>query len=809
MEIKHQVNEFIISLMNLSESHYSYLINEGIDDWTLEESGYVSFEGTIEEKLSIGEQAYNQFGNKIYEVPGFYKGCVDRKDVPMFNTSKGIGIPIRNERLFVDGFKIRLEEGDTRYIYLSSNKYGGPKTNLGVHFPKRNFSKTDRIGITEGPKKADASTVLSDRTVLGLQSVNEIKYLEEIFKLEVAHIDLAFDQDMHTNKAVARSVAKAVRFASQKEKSVSMLVWNPRFKGYDDALKHNADIKSLTMSESKNYMEEVFIKNGLGYIDWTGGLTESIERREDEKAWGKVKSLPSLIVEPDKLKPEEIPEFCRDYSIKVSRNMQAPIDFFLMPLMALISCFIGTTMKVRPKVNDLWTVTVNLWCIIIGGPGSFKSPMLKKALGLFLKYEKVFKEKYDSDKLEYKKEETVLTTEMKSLEGILKRLYKEDIPDTLEINKIKDRIEIATNKLEQLAPARKRFILNEPTPEATVKSVSENPEGIAIVRDELPGLFQSLKRAGRENERSLYLEGWNGDNTYNSPRISRDDDYVEKLCITLCGGGQPDVIFEQIIKSIYSGAGNDGLFDRFQLMVFPSLEEEWIYQDEVIDSKYEERIQSILDNIFEHRMSGEDATWSFDGNAQNLFINWLGVINNKVRKLESEGKKYASHLTKYPKLVVSLSLVFEVCNRIYRGESLENKEIQTEHLSMAIRWAEILEQHLVKIYLSSANKQAEAASALYENILSGNIRNGETFRNINRRDLSRLTDKGIILSGFEILEMCNIARLIQNPNSKNTRSKVVEINPDIFKEQTDNAGNQFIVSNVSGVEEETHERRYQ
>ncbi len=64
-----------------------------------------------------------------------------------------------------------------------------------------------------------------------------------------------------------------------------------------------------------------------------------------------------------------------------------------------------------------------------------------------------------------------------------------------------------TDKPEE--PRLRRLIVNDSTFEALHQTLSENPAGILVIRDEFTGWWSTLDRAGREGERAFCLQAWN------------------------------------------------------------------------------------------------------------------------------------------------------------------------------------------------------------------------------------------------------------------------------------------------------------
>ena len=417
------VFQVILESTSLSESDRQALLDRGLRDEEINRNQYRSFSGDIEEQIRIGKNLFEKFGNMIYQTPGVFKGDIDGETKPMFVTYKGLAIPCRHRTGGTFLLRIRSEyDGKKQYLYASSSKRGGPPVPNRIHFPK-NFDKTSSlIGITEGPLKADVATSLGEISWVGLPSVGQMDCLKETRSL-CKNVTLGFDQDLHQNEQVARHTIKAFRYILQQFENVTLCKWDSNYKGIDDALKNNAELEFLTKEDAIKFLENVAKKHGLPRINWYGSLDSSIFLEPSEIEWGEIKPIDSIL-EPERIAGDLIPEFFRDFAIKVSKNMQSPIEYLLIPMLSLLSSMIGANVKIRPKVNDCWTTYLNLWALLIGKPSSFKSPTLKMVMKFLEKYQKEEDEKYEAEYLEYKKEVISLDIENKAIEASLTKLYK-------------------------------------------------------------------------------------------------------------------------------------------------------------------------------------------------------------------------------------------------------------------------------------------------------------------------------------------------------------------------------------------------
>ena len=88
------------------------------------------------------------------------------------------------------------------------------------------------------------------------------------------------------------------------------------------------------------------------------------------------------------------------------------------------------------------------------------------------------------------------------------------------------------------------------------------------MRDELVGLIASWDKSGREGDRQFFLEAWNGTDDYDTDRIGRGTIIIPNLCVSIFGGMQPDKL-TAYLEQASDALGNNGLLQRFQLLVYP------------------------------------------------------------------------------------------------------------------------------------------------------------------------------------------------------------------------------------------------
>ena len=235
------------------------------------------------------------------------------------------------------------------------------------------------------------------------------------------------------------------------------------------------------------------------------------------------------------------------------------------------------------------------------------------------------------------------------------------------------------------SPPRRRFITSDTTIEKASELMKDNPRGLTILRDELVGLLVTWDREDRKDDRCFHLQGWNGYGSYTSDRIGRGTIDTPQLCEVIFGGIQPSR-FLVYLKLARNNIENDGLLQRFQLLVDPDeLAGKPEIVDEYPDQKAKDQAFTIIEKLSEMdfiECGGQIDEFTkipyfhFSPAAQVFFNNWLLALETKLRGSDDD-PIMAEHLSKYPKLMPSLALIFhlvEVADKALAGMQTVSKK---------------------------------------------------------------------------------------------------------------------------------------
>ncbi len=247
----------------------------------------------------------------------------------------------------------------------------------------------------------------------------------------------------------------------------------------------------------------------------------------------------------------ELPEFPPDvfsprlsgWLSRASRGAGTRIDHIAVPLIGVASSLIGKARRV--EASSSWIEPVTLWTCIVAPSGDRKTPGLKAILRTLDHIEKENAPTHEAAHLAH-------ATRKGKAKEILKR-WKQDCAKAL-----KDKTEPKPMPVEAIEPGDfiwPSIYVTDATVPRLAKLLVVRPRGMLQVRDELSGLFASIRQ--QAGGRGFYLEAWNGER-YVVERVDDDRSVtVENLLVGIVGGFQPD-------KLARAFAGDeDGMYGRF------------------------------------------------------------------------------------------------------------------------------------------------------------------------------------------------------------------------------------------------------
>jgi hypothetical protein len=221
--------------LTLSHGHKQRLLARGLSDADIAHAGYRSMPTpAYADNVTRALEEFDLRG-----VPGFYK---DGSRWRMKVYDPGILLPVRDSQLRIRGLQVRLDEGETRYKWLSSGyNPEGASPGAPVHFSRpHRMRETGETIITEGALKGD---VISSFLNCGVVAVPGTSAFNEKFgewlkseAPELRRVVIAYDSDWRTKLQVRAALEKLMKVLSRAGLRWSARTWTGDAKGYDDYL---------------------------------------------------------------------------------------------------------------------------------------------------------------------------------------------------------------------------------------------------------------------------------------------------------------------------------------------------------------------------------------------------------------------------------------------------------------------------------------------------------------------------------------------------------------------------------------------
>jgi hypothetical protein len=460
---------------------------------------------------------------------------------------------------------------------------------------------------------------------------------------------------------------------------------------------------------------------------------------QNNVVWPDPKPLPSGLLPVAAFHHAFLPEIIAPWVMDISDRMQCPPDFVGIPAMVALGSLIGSKLGVRPQQKTDWIEVPNLWGAIVGRPGALKSPAMLEALRPLHRLEAEARKDNEAQAKEY------------DLQLDFNKLRREDA-----VKKARKQLasaapaDLAVNDPE--VPKERRYVVNDATYEALGVILADNPNGTLAFRDELVSLLKTLDREEHVAARGFFLTAWNGTSGYTFDRIIRGKTHIESACLSLLGSTQPGRLAEYMRGALTGGAGDDGMIQRFGLLVWPDQSPEWKEADRYPNSDARAAARDVftkLNDLTPGAVAAETDQFEkipflrFDDAALGVFREWRGGLERKLRSDEIE-PALESQLAKFRKLVPALALINHLADG---GEG----SIQETSVRRALAFSIYLETHARRAYGAGSQVETSAATAILNRIRNDDLPEGFTARDVHRPRWSHLSDRAHVQSGLDLL----------------------------------------------------------
>lgn len=268
-------------------------------------------------------------------------------------------------------------------------------------------------------------------------------------------------------------------------------------------------------------------------------------------------------------------------------------------------------------------------------------------------------------------------------------------------------------------PAWRQCIANDTTVEALADLLKDNPEGIAIIADELTEFVGRMDAYSKSSkDRAIYLRAFDGGpQTIN--RKSSGHQHVENFSVGILAGIQPAKLAELVKRD-----GADGLYQRF---LFYSMQPPAM-------ADYGARIGPLVD-VNMHNLFAALSTTRINAALSSTARAEMNDYHNAIRTLamRTPGQRLAEHLSKFPGFIGRIALVLHALESAVSSTEA-SKPVSLETWQRAKTIMACLLRHSEAIYALLDEKAADAL-ALVKSAAEAILAKG--WERFKRGDLTR------------------------------------------------------------------------
>lgn len=672
-ETLHQVYGALLGGLSLSADHRLQLRQRGLTEEEIDRRGYRTLPKEGRSRLAKGLR--ERFGDNVLRVPGFFVKEGDRGRYLTLAGSVGLLIPVRDLAGRILALRIRRDQGEPKYVWLSSANRGGAGPGAKVHVPLGITTPAAIVRITEGELKSDVAMVWSDVPTFSLPGVGNWRPCVPLLKeIGASTVRLAFDQDSRRNEHVARALDNCAAGLIEAGFTVELETWPDEFKGIDDALNAGETVSIVPAAEARQAIADIVIQGTAGAVEPRvidhhdgGEIYKPVQGEDQEWKPFPVGALPHIVAE---------------FVHEISEAIQVDHVAVALPVLAAIAGSIGNARVIQLKRT--WTEPAIIFGCLIADPSTRKTAALEWAMGPV--------KKWNSEKLRDHR--------------LAMEQHEHDMEVWCAMNS-KDSADGAVRSKPK-APVKRRAMVQDITVETLIRELQNNPRGLLVKRDELRGWFSSFGRyakSGAGADESFWLEVRGTSFDYDRKTGDQASIHIEHLTVSVIGTTQPET---------WKGLASQAMFDSGMvariLLAYPPKRLGTFHSadpDDGVLRLYDHLLRSLLELDWDRCQQPD---WSplpmvFTPQALGLWTTWCD--EGRRAQFRADGE-VASLLGKLEAYCARFALCFACCDRVMGGSE---DVVEERHVAAAIVLADWFHYEVMRIYSSTRMGDAEAEAA--------------------------------------------------------------------------------------------------
>jgi putative DNA primase/helicase len=210
------------------------------------------------------------------------------------------------------------------------------------------------------------------------------------------------------------------------------------------------------------------------------------------------------------------------------------------------------------------------------------------------------------------------------------------------------------------------------------------------------------------------------------------------------------------------------------VLIYPDPPARWRYVDRLPNFTATQTAEKVYRRLIEIDAS-QPVRLRFAPDAQELFTEWLYVLETKSLRNSELHPALVSHFAKYRKLVPVLALLFEL------ADNAEAESVSLEHTQQSAAFSEYLQSHARRVYSMKVSPEKRAAINLAHHLSNGWKHETGIFsiRDVERNAWSGLTEPEDARKATSLLERAGWIRREKPSQGIGRPSEMYRINPKI------------------------------
>lgn len=408
---------------------------------------------------------------------------------------------------------------------------------------------------------------------------------------------------------------------------------------------------------------------------------------------------------------DALPAAFADLATEGAESKGCPVEFYALPLLVTAGAAIGNSYELALKSD--FRQGSNLYCAIVGAPGTGKSPALAD-----------------------------VTRPLELAQIARHKVYQQALEDYQEALQVRDDRKRGEKGERPVEPVMRDVLTTNATVEALV--VMLDRAAVLLYADELSGVLLGMNqyKGGKGSDRQFYLAGWSRSFLANHRKKAGDTTIVDAPHFSVLGGIQPELLKTMEVE------GDDGFLDRFLWAMPEAKASKW--STAVVSKSTRDLAQQIIDRLLDGAEQ-ETLVVRPSADAAVLWVSWFDGLSDQMND-EQFPARLIGPWAKLSSQAARIALILHACDD---GGAV----LSGETMARALRIVDCLAAHTRKVYSVLAVSQRSLEMKILEaippqgrvqqSVLSRNVFHRHLTARVLREALDTLKEAGILAEEYE------------------------------------------------------------